>query len=86
MLGKHVNTCKFLVNLSFLELYYAEIDFDPDDSVGESGSLCKESCCRSDETRDGNEGRGVGRGSLISIYLNEHWHKLQHPLSAVKIK
>lgn len=29
---------------------------------------------------------GVGRGSLIFIYLNEHWHKLQHPLSVVKIK
>lgn len=29
---------------------------------------------------------GPGRASLISIYLNELWHKLPHPLSAVKIK
>lgn len=29
---------------------------------------------------------GAEQGSLISIYLNEYWHKLPHPLSTVKIK
>lgn len=74
MLDKHVNTCKFsqvpLFNLTFsVHICSAAMDFDPGDSVGESGSLCKESCCRSDETRDGSEGRGMTR--FFDLHLLE---------------
>lgn len=61
----------------------AGMDFDPSDSAGEAGSLCKEADLMKPEM--GARG-GVGRGSLISIHLNECWRKLPHPLSAVKIK
>lgn len=59
------------------------MDFDPGYSVGEASVRSPVADLMKPEM--GVRG-GVGRGSLISIYLNEHWHKLPHPLSAVKIK
>ena len=64
----------------------AGMDFDPGDSVGESGSLCVRSPVADLMKPEMRVRGGVGQASLISIYLNERWHKLPHPLSAVKIK
>lgn len=73
-----------LLKLRFsVSICSAGMGFDPGDSVDEASVRSPVADLMKPEM--GARG-GVGRASLISIYLNERWHKLPHPLSAVKIK
>lgn len=58
--------------------------FDPGDSAAELGRFGPAADLMKPETRE--RGEEYDKVLLISIYLNELWHKLPRPLSAVKIK